>query len=125
MKRMELRIPQSYAIGYNKFYDVEPDRGEEGDDFLENWHYFTEDLLQIFKMQLNKQGEWFIPDREEGRIVIDLGWYPDSSASGEYRLVIANGDWDILKEKCSRNRYEIKETLEDWLESLYSNPNWL
>ncbi|WP_028551083.1 hypothetical protein [Paenibacillus sp. UNC451MF] len=124
MNLMELRIPQGYAIGYNKFCDVEPKLDTEDSTFLANWHYFTEDLLQIYKMGL-KNGKWLIPEKGKERIVIDLGWYPDSSAEGEYILVIVNENWNVLKEKRTKDKYEIKETLEDWLEKLYSNPKWL
>lgn len=122
MKLMELRIPQGFAIGYNKFCDVEPKQDEDGDGFLENWSYFTEDILQMFKMEI-RDGKWIIP--EKNMLIIDLGWYPDSSVDGQYRLVIANENWDILKEKSSKSRYEIKDTLEEWLKSLYTNRNWV
>jgi hypothetical protein len=116
MGLIELRIPAGFAVCYNKFHDVEPEADEDG--FIVNWHYFTEDLLQIKKMNLVK-GEWVIPGKGQESLIIDLGWYPDSSAEGEYVLLSVNEEWDILKEKRSRDRFEIKETLEAWLSLIY------
>lgn len=113
MELIELRIPAGFAVCYNKFYDVEPEPDIDG--FIKNWHYFTEDLLQIIQMRLEK-GEWIVPKNGQERLIIDLGWSPDSSASGEYLLVVVDDNWDTLKEKRSRDRFEIKETLEQWLE---------
>ncbi|WP_282940491.1 hypothetical protein [Paenibacillus sp. RC67] len=113
MELIELRIPAGFAICYNKFHDVEPEPDENG--YIKNWHYFTEDLLQINKMEL-VQGEWIVPKRGQERLIIDLGWSPDSRADGEYLLVVVNDNWDTMKEKRSKNRFEIKETLENWLE---------
>ncbi|RXZ77636.1 hypothetical protein EBB07_30500 [Paenibacillaceae bacterium] len=61
------------------------------------------------------KGEWIVPKHRHERLIIDLGWSPDSRADGEYLLVIVNDNWETLKEKRSRNRFEIKETLENWL----------
>ncbi|MBG9794970.1 hypothetical protein ABD76_21645 [Paenibacillus dendritiformis] len=114
MRLMPLRIPQGFAVGYNKFYDVDPEMAVDS-DMLGNWTYFTEDLLQIDKMALH-QGRWEIP--REDKCIIDLGWYPDSSREGQYRLVIANEAWEIYKEFSSRDRYVIRDTLEAWLMEL-------
>jgi len=124
MNLMELRIPQGFAIYYNRFYDVEPISDLNEDDFLTNWTFFTQDLLQISKMELEK-GSWNVPKDENRRIHIVLGWYPDSRASGEYGLAITNGKWDTLMEISSRDRFEIKQTLEKWLEKLNEDQNYL
>jgi hypothetical protein len=113
---LPLKIPQGYAMCYNKFHDVEPEVGEDG-DFLKNWGYFTEDLLQIKKMKL-KAGKWYIPD--EG-LLIDLGWYPDSSNAGEYRLELVNEKWEVHDEFSSRDRFLIRDKLEEWLVRLVGN----
>jgi hypothetical protein len=120
MKLIELRIPAGFAVCYNNFYDVEPEADENIDGFIKNWHYFTQDLLQINKMKIVK-GAWIVPKEGQNKLVIDLGWSPDSSLDGEYILVVVNENWDTLKEKRSRDRFEIKETLETWLELIHSN----
>ncbi|WP_282943044.1 hypothetical protein [Paenibacillus sp. RC67] len=51
------------------FQQLEPN--ENG--FIENWHFFTEDLLQINKMEL-VQGEWIVPRRGQEGLIFDLGW---------------------------------------------------
>ncbi|BFH68977.1 MAG: hypothetical protein E6230_27125 [Paenibacillus dendritiformis] len=114
VRLMPLRIPQGFAVGYNKFYDADPEMAEDS-DMLGNWTYFTEDLLQIDKMALH-QGRWEIPS--EDKCIIDLGWYPDSSREGQYRLVIANEEWEIYKQFSSRDRHDIRDTLEAWLMEL-------
>ena len=77
---MPLRIPQSYAVSYNKFYDVIPIY-QKNDIFLENIWYFTEDIMQIYKMDLDQCGNWYIPEEP---LIIDLGWYPDVKSNGSY-----------------------------------------
>lgn len=51
--------------------------------------------------------------------LIDLGWYPDSLMSGNYRLVLVSVDtnynWNVLKKKESANRFEIRDAIEEWL----------
>lgn len=111
---MRLRIPQGFAVGYNKFYDIDLEIAGDS-DILDNWGYFTEDLLQIDKMVL-RNGRWEIP--REQKCIIDLGWYPDSSRDGQYRLVVANEEWEVHKELSSRDRYVIRDTLEAWLMEL-------
>lgn len=114
MGLMRLRIPQGFAVGYNKFYDIDLEIAGDS-DILDNWGYFTEDLLQIDKMVL-RNGRWEIP--REQKCIIDLGWYPDSSRDGQYRLVVANEEWEVHKELSSRDRYVIRDTLEAWLMEL-------
>lgn len=87
MNLMELRIPAGFAMYFNKFFDVEPEPDLDTEDFLKNWDYFTEDILHIIKLE-NTNGKMCIPTEGEESIVIDLGWYPDSSPEGEYALKI-------------------------------------
>ncbi|WP_272039132.1 hypothetical protein [Paenibacillus sp. JJ-100] len=117
MRKLELiplKIPAGYAITYNKFYDVEPIRNKDEDDFIENWGYFTEDLLQIVKMKIQK-GNWYVPERED-KLLFDLGWYPDSDINGQYVLQLVDENWYEIKSISSRDRLIIKETLEAWME---------
>lgn len=116
-----MKIPAGYAISYNNFHDVDPILAEE-DAFLSNWYYFTEDIMQIRKLE-NVDGGYVIP--ESNTYIIDLGWYPDSSLNGEYKLVLVNVDvdryWNVLKTKRSKNRFEIRDTIETWLRELNNN----
>lgn len=114
MSLMPLRIPMGYAICFNKFSDVEPIPCKSEDGFIDNWEYFTEDILQIARMQL-VDGVWGLPS--SGKLIIDLGWYPDSQISGQYRLVQVNEYWEVIREKQSKNRYEIRDTIEDWMKN--------
>lgn len=111
---MQLKIPAGYAVTYNKFYDVDPVLSADSNYFIENWGFFTEDLLQIVKMKINN-GKWFIPERED-TILFDLGWYPDSDINGHYRLELVDGEWNEIKSISTKDRFVIKETLEEWLE---------
>ncbi len=111
---MPLKIPAGYAITYNKFYDVEPILSEDSDYFIKNGYFFTEDLLQITKLKI-KKGNWHIPERED-TILFDLGWYPDSDINGHYCLQLVDGNWNEIKSISSKDRFFIKETLEQWME---------
>jgi len=119
---MRIKIPAGYAITYNKFHDVDPIQAEEEDDLLSNWEYFTEDIMQIQKLE-NVNGRYVIPERNTS--IIDLGWYPDSSINGEYKLVMVHVDvdeyWNELKTKRSKDRFEIRDTIEIWLRELNNN----
>ncbi|MNC33862.1 hypothetical protein D3C75_822720 [compost metagenome] len=119
MSLMRLKVPGGFAVTYNKFHDVDPITDETTEDLLSNWGYFTEDILQISKLSV-KNGKFIIPERH---FIIDLGWYPDGSPNGEYRLVLVdyNKEWNEIKELSSRSRYEIRDTLEIWLRELNEN----
>ena len=111
---IQLKVPAGYAVVYNKFYDVEPILSEDSDDFIENWGFFTEDLLQIIKLKI-KKGKWYVPERED-TILFDIGWYPDSNINGEYSLQLVDGEWNEIKSISSKDRFVIKEVLEEWME---------
>jgi hypothetical protein len=112
MLLIPLRIPMGYAICFNKFFDVEPVPCQDGDGFLHNCEYFTQDILQIVKMRI-EHGGWVIPS--EDRVIIDLGWYPDSRVEGQYKLVLANKNWEVIRESYSKDRFEIRDTIEEWM----------
>ncbi|SCY87165.1 hypothetical protein SAMN05720606_11113 [Paenibacillus polysaccharolyticus] len=114
MNLIQLKVPAGYAVVYNKFYDVEPILSEDSDDFIENWGFFTEDLLQIIKLKI-KKGKWYVPERED-TILFDIGWYPDSNINGEYSLQLVDGEWNEIKSISSKDRFVIKEVLEEWME---------
>ncbi|WP_036940652.1 hypothetical protein [Pseudobacteroides cellulosolvens] len=52
-------------------------------------------------------------------MIIDLGWYPDGDPDGNYGLSLAivreDNSWDILKEFSSKNRFEIRDKIEQWM----------
>ncbi len=58
-------------------------------------------------------GNWALPKCD--KLIIDLGWYPDSQITGQYRLVQVNESWEVIREKYSKDRHEIKDTIEDWM----------
>ncbi|MGD8189418.1 hypothetical protein ACQCN2_05375 [Brevibacillus ginsengisoli] len=115
MTLIPLKIPMGFAVCYNKFSDVEPILSKNGDDFIENGKYFTEDILQIVKMEI-EDGQWGIP--RKNKVILDVGCYPDSSILGQYKLVLVNEHWEVLREMCSKNRFEIRDTLEEWMNNL-------
>lgn len=116
---IRLKVPMGWAVTYNKFVDVLPQLDHTG-EHLENWHFFTEDLLQISKLSL-KKGSYYLPQR---RLLIDLGWSPDTAPNGQYRLSLVfvdpkhNNVWEEIAAFSSKNRLEIRDKMEDWLEQL-------
>ncbi|WP_240416802.1 hypothetical protein [Paenibacillus periandrae] len=116
MSLVPLRIPMGYAVCFNKFTDIEPIPCKSDDGFLDNWEYFTEDILQIVQMKL-EDGDWIIP--KQGKSIIDLGWYPDGRVIGQYKLkqVYVSEDWEVIREKCTRDRYEIRDIIEEWMKN--------
>ncbi|WP_239616833.1 hypothetical protein [Cohnella mopanensis] len=116
MELMQLRLPAGFAVTYHKFYDIDPILESDSDWFIENWGYFTEDLLQVVKLNV-KKGTWYIPGRETNNYVLfDLGWYPDSDINGHYTLEIVDGQWNVIKNISTKDRYIIKQKIEEWLD---------
>lgn len=112
---MPLRIPQGYAVCFNEFYDIVP-FSHSDKDFLLVSGYFKEDILQISKMDV-EDGRWIIP---EEHLIIDLGWYPDGDPDGQYTLKLAtirkDLDWETIKVHKTRDRFEVRDTIEEWLQ---------
>ncbi|MFC5530173.1 hypothetical protein [Cohnella yongneupensis] len=115
MSIMPLRIPAGYAITYNKFYDIDPIIDERDKDRLSNSYYFTEDILQIHTMVVI-DGNWVVPEKE--KFIIDLGWYPECTSDGDYKLVVVDDHWNEIRSLRSRDRLKIKDTLETWLKEI-------
>ncbi len=118
MAILPLRIPSGFAVCYNRFHDVEPMTREDS-SVLKNWDYFTQDLLQITKMEMS-EGKWAMPVQQ--KYVINLGWYPDGEKDGAYTLTVEwgseKGDWVTKREFSSPDRFEIRETLESWMKEM-------
>ena len=97
--------------------NIEPEKLNKNDD---KWlTMFVEDILQIerhLKRKINKKVE-------QQKLIIDLGWYPDSEPSGNFRLVaILNNNWEFpLLQFTSRSKKEILETLEYWLFGIFDD----
>ncbi|NEZ41941.1 hypothetical protein GQA12_10290 [Paenibacillus alvei] len=116
MNLMQLKVPAGYAVTYNKFYDIDPVLSEGNDYLIENWGFFTEDLLQIVKLKIHN-GKWYIPESED-TLLFDLGWYPDSDINGHYHLRLVDGKWNEMKSISSKDRFLIKVAFEEWMEEL-------
>ncbi len=112
-----LRIPANWTILQHKLMNIEPEKLNKNDD---KWlTMFVEDILQIerhLKRKINKKVE-------QQKLIIDLGWYPDSEPSGNFRLVaILNNNWEFpLLQFTSRSKKEILETLEYWLFEIFDD----
>lgn len=115
---MPLRVPAHWAVTYNQFYDVDPVIDENSDsEFYKNCDYFTQDLLQIVKTTIHN-GKYAI---EKYHLLIDLGYYPEGAIKGKYTLSLVkpvNGemDWENAEEYSSKDRFEIRNQLEKWME---------
>lgn len=116
---LRLRIPAGWAVTYNHFADVDPIVAEDGG--IDNWDCFKESLLQISHLQL-KKGRHQIPERT---ILIDLGWYPEASMDGAFRLCIVIVDpnaaevWEYVEEYSSKDRFAIRGKLEAWMHAIH------
>ena len=64
-------------IEQNHFYDVSPEDARLSDDLLD--YPFFQDILHLRNHQR--------------RMVLDLGWYPDSDPNGQFRLRLIQ--WDM------------------------------
>lgn len=76
--RHDLVIPETWDLSYHEFRQIDPQKLSP-DDL--DWLLLKQDLLQI--------------KHKATGILLDVGWYPDSSPSGFYRLVlIQDYEWE-------------------------------
>lgn len=103
-----LRIPSGWAVTFNSFWEIDPvvQNGE-----LVNADDFTQDLLVVERV--------VPPGTSWPPYILDLGWYPEAEPKGRYRLTLERRDTgEALKTVESRNREEIRETIDRWLDRL-------
>lgn len=121
IKLMCLSIPKGWAIADNKFYDCDPVT-DNNDKSIVNWQDgFIEDVLWIFEIDLVT-----LCRPENNFFDIYLGWFPDSSADGCYKLELLwlddNGESHVIENIQSKERFIIRDKLEEWL--YYYNKWW-
>lgn len=108
MKIMRLRVPSNWKMIKNAFFDVEYE--------ARNGKLFPKAVLVEDILSMQYKDTWNDPPSEKN-FFIDLGWYPDESPEGHYRLVLLQDNWnDILISFESRDRFVIREKLENWLD---------
>jgi len=108
-----LRVPAGWAVIYNRFHNVLPVADPARPGTLKNWGYFTEDLLQIVRTTL-KDGHHQIV---QPTLLIDVGWYPDSSTDGRYRAVMVwNHLWRDIRSFESTDAQVVRQIIEAWME---------
>ena len=111
-----LHIPSGWAICYNQFIDEDPITTENS-EYFKNWDAYKESLLQIKRLDL-RNGSHFIPKKT---ILIDLGWTPEASIHGSFKLIMVNYDlnteqrWDTIETYTSKDRFDIQSKIEEWL----------
>ncbi len=111
-----LHIPSGWAICYNQFIDEDPIVIENSEHF-KNWDAYKESLLQIMRLDI-KDGNHFIPNKT---LLIDLGWTPEASIHGSFKLHLVNFDknaeqnWDTIETYFSKDRFDIQSKIEEWL----------
>ena len=98
--RQPLRIPGGWMVEHNELGQMEPDGAADDRQF---WICFTEDLLQLRHPRLG--------------LLLDVGWYPDSSPEGEFRAVLLRGeDWESPVMVCETRRLSVLvESIERWM----------
>ncbi|GED01423.1 hypothetical protein P8907_13870 [Bacillus atrophaeus] len=73
-----LRIPKGWTINQNSFREIDPKNLAPED---EKWLFFSQDLLQLTYSRKN--------------YMVDLGWYPDADAEGNYQLIMVQDEnWE-------------------------------
>lgn len=110
--RFRLDIPAGWGVSYHQFYDEEM-RVVNGE--IENWNVYKTSLAQFIKMHI-VNGTYQIPAEY---LLIDLGFYPEGDPNGQFELEMATvtkeDGWISHKVFSSKDRYEIRETLENWM----------
>jgi uncharacterized protein YjbI with pentapeptide repeats len=106
LRLISLRIPLSWSVVLNTFYELEP---QIEDDIFINVAFFGENILQLKVAEPNHRGLPFC--------TINLAWYPANSADGAYRLTLTCDDekHKVKKLYLSRDYREIQAMLNAWL----------
>jgi len=96
-----LRIHAGWRIEFNDFTEYDLALHDKS-DVIE----LKEDILQLF----------FDYTDSSANIMIDLGWYPEFDANGNYRMVmIKDYDWETpLEEITTKSKSDIVSLLEKW-----------
>lgn len=114
---MELKIPTGWAVCYNRLYDVDMEINSDGD--IKNWEFFTVDLFQIVRMEV-QEGAWCIGSPH---ILIDVG-FDEGNVDGSFNLsIVINPDWETIDRFEVKTRQELKTLIEDLLnEDIFIHP---
>jgi len=100
-----INIPDDWRITYNEFFDTDPLKINNDNSNL--WFNLKEDLLQV--------------ENNKKNLLLDLGWYPEFSPKGKYRIkLIKNCDWEkpLVKFE-NRNLNEIVKKIEKIVNDQY------
>lgn len=77
--RLNLSIPEDWAVQTHELRRVHPQNLDNGDL---DWELLSEDLFQV--------------KHEAIGLLLDVGWYPDASSSGHFKLVlIQDQNWEF------------------------------
>lgn len=106
-----LKIPGGWKVVFNNFFTLDPKTYTGTND--EFWRNLVEDMLYlVFEWSFKKDKKIY-----HKKIALDLGWYPEANANGQFTLfVIKDDNWDSpLAEFSSRSQSQIVNTIESWL----------
>ena len=109
-----MRIPQGWAVTYNRFYAVEPIINAKTGEF-ENWGWFTNRLLNVHLLPLRSGAIDY-----RNCLLIEVAWLPDADPTGCYHAtLVANTPaetWQELLHFSHQDPTEIARQLYDWME---------
>ena len=96
-----LRIHTGWRVGFNNFTEYDLALHDKSDIFE-----LKEDMLQLS----------FCLADSATNLIIDLGWYPEFDANGNYKmLMIKDYDWETpLEEFTTKSKFDIVSILEKW-----------
>lgn len=111
---MRLRIPGSWWVAENRFWDFDPNVEEEEEFPIS---MFIEDIASmIYRVPYHDRG---IGGTGERPYAVDLGWYPDGARDGCFRLELLSRDCDAAVGTFkSRDRFAVRDMLEQWLDQV-------
>jgi len=90
----------------NEFFDIDP----KDDLTAEEWKLFGDNLL-------------YLEDHRDGKIRIEMSWFPAFEPSGSYRAKLINENLEntLLEEFSTRNKEEITEYINEAMENKVNN----
>ncbi|MCX6929233.1 MAG: hypothetical protein NT154_39345 [Verrucomicrobia bacterium] len=107
----KLNIPQGWHT--SKDHLSERVLASEEPPFGLGWEEFNEELIFVTSSRCS--------------LAVDLGWYPDYSPEGQFRIEVVDSDdlattyASLLREFATRSVWAAKQKMEEWMEEFHAN----
>jgi hypothetical protein len=127
-KTMRLALPSGWVMVHNYFFDVAPIKDSDPEsDWIDNVEgVWGEDMLWIHELRWEKgeNAEYRHVVANKNCYSIDMGWYDTLKFSGQYCVTLdwCGEEFITADHFCSRDRFAIRDKIEEWIWEIFRNP---